>query len=33
LEARLVFEILAGEPELILEWKDRDSTGRYFSLR
>ena len=33
LEARLVFEILAGESELTLEWKDRESTGRYFSLR
>ena len=33
LEARLVFEILAGEPELIMEWKTRDSEGRYFSLR
>jgi hypothetical protein len=33
LEARLVFEIMAGESELTLEWKDRESTGRYFSLR
>jgi hypothetical protein len=33
LEARLVFEVVAGEPELMLEWKDRDNPGRYFSLR
>ncbi|MBN1220376.1 MAG: DUF4352 domain-containing protein [Anaerolineae bacterium] len=33
LDGRLVFEVLANEPELTLEWRSPDSEPRYVSLR
>jgi hypothetical protein len=33
LQGRLVFEVLAGEPLLVLAWEPRDSTSRYVELR
>lgn len=33
IDGRLVFEVLAGEPQLTLEWAPRDSTARYFLLQ
>jgi hypothetical protein len=32
-QGRLVFEVLAGEPLLVLAWETRDSTSRYVELR
>jgi hypothetical protein len=33
LQGRLVFEVIAGEPLLVLAWEPRDSTSRYVELR
>jgi len=33
LQGRLVFEVLEGEPLLVLAWEPRDSTSRYVELR
>ncbi len=33
MQGRLVFEVLAGEPLLVLAWESRDSTSRYVELR
>jgi hypothetical protein len=33
LQGRLVFEVLAGEPLLVMAWETRDSSSRYVELR